>query len=424
MTDILHIQQLWMALLFGLVLLVLSRQWNILNPGPPTTLQRIFSLSAWVSIFIGFIGWWASVSGPLAIVWIPAMLIVVFGFARYRYQRIENQSLASLLLSTIQQGGSPLECAIAYRSESHGVQQDKVDRLARSLGSGMDILTAAAYSKVYLPEENKLALEIAKEFPGHQIFERTADELLEKEFDESKRLDTVIAALMSIILLSTIAVLIQVFLSFQIIPQLEMIAQEFSISNPFMTRFFEFNGQLVVAVVPIFAIVILISAGLLLLLTLMELGIVSELPWGFRWLHGPMNECRLLNTLALAADANVPIQSAIAILKQKFVSNRMRRILRHANTQLSQGGDWIGVLTQARVLNASEASLAGAGQNAGNLAWSLSQISQGKSRRHHQWMQPIRQFALPILVFLLAFPVFMNALGVFIPIIEFVRHQS
>ncbi len=417
-----HLQNLWMAVLLGVVLLILCNQWDMQAREKPRGLRKGLRLTAWTFLGIGGVGWWLGVSGPFGLVVVPGVGLLVIGFAVRRYRLIENRSFISVVTAGMDKGIPPIVSAVAYEQEATGIQQRKADTLAKALGAGMSVTDAAARAGLPLPAETVVTLELGRNLrltPEKQKrHEGTPDTV------PYGNLDALIGGQVIVVIASFLLLGVILFMQLKIAPMLNNIVNEFGISSGSYLQAWQFTdrlGTVLLWLVPVLAPLMLV---LLILIVLLQLGWMSELPWGLRWLHGPINECRLLNVLSMVTASEIPLPTAVEVMVLRFPSVRMRRVLWGLRRRLEEGGNWIDALRAARVLGSGEAALARSAEKAGNLAWALSEISTGKQRRHLQRIAPVMKIMVPLLVLLGAIPVLLLALMIFLPMVEILVQLS
>ncbi|MBI1248465.1 hypothetical protein GC197_11585 [bacterium] len=419
-----HLQNLWMAILLGVVLLILSTQWDSTTREAPSFMQRSLRLVAWMFICIGGFGWWIGISGFVAIVLIPFISMVVFGLGVQRYRVIENRGLVSVVVAGLEKGISPIASAVAYCQEANGLQQRKARRFAKSMGAGMSVVDAAHDARVKLPTETLMALELSSALGNVQQINGQAKEFTGYDTTNYNNMDAFLGGLLFVALIGTVQVALLLYTEWFLKPIITSILVGFDLSPSGYPNTWEWISWL--AYINIGGLCILIPVFLLLalLIVFVQFGWLSELPWGLRWVHGPLNECRLLNVLSIVTAADLPLQSALEVIKIRFPSRRMRRIARQVYGEQRSGRDWIESLTTSGVLSHGEAALVSSAQGAGNLAWALKEVSIGKRRRHLQRIAPMMKVVVPVLVFIAAVPVLCAGIGVFLPIIDMVTNLA
>lgn len=419
-----HLQNLWMAVLLGVVLLVLSNQWDSTTQEESSLLRRSLRLIAWMIICIGGVGWWIGVSGFVAVVLIPVVCFVLFGIGMQRYRVMENRSLVSIVIAGIERGIPPVASAVAYRQEASGLQERKADRFAKALGAGMSLVDAARIARVFLPAETVMMLELGRTMGSVDSINRHSKDFVRDDTTNYGNLDMFLGGLITVVMVGFFQLALLTFTEIKIKPVLSQIMEEFDLGAsgfPVLWSWSEFSTDIILYSL---YVIIPIAFVLFVLMVMVQCGVFSELPWGLRWVHGPLNECRFLNVLSVVVAADLPVQSALSVMQARFPAGRIRGVARHVYRQQQAGFDWIESLRFEGILNRGETALAKSAQDAGNLAWALKEISIGKRRRHLQRMAPAMKIVLPILVMLAALPVLFAAIGIFLPIINLVTNLS
>ncbi|MFN3149580.1 type II secretion system F family protein [Bremerella sp.] len=413
-----------MAVLLGVVLLVLSNQWDSTTQEESSLLRRSLRLIAWMIICIGGVGWWIGVSGFVAVVLIPVVCFVLFGIGMQRYRVMENRSLVSIVIAGIERGIPPVASAVAYRQEASGLQERKADRFAKALGAGMSLVDAARIARVFLPAETVMMLELGRTMGSVDSINRHSKDFVRDDTTNYGNLDMFLGGLITVVMVGFFQLALLTFTEIKIKPVLSQIMEEFDLGAsgfPVLWSWSEFSTDIILYSL---YVIIPIAFVLFVLMVMVQCGVFSELPWGLRWVHGPLNECRFLNVLSVVVAADLPVQSALSVMQARFPAGRIRGVARHVYRQQQAGFDWIESLRFEGILNRGETALAKSAQDAGNLAWALKEISIGKRRRHLQRMAPAMKIVLPILVMLAALPVLFAAIGIFLPIINLVTNLS
>lgn len=419
-----HLQNLWMAILLGGVLLILTTQWDRSTRAAPTPARRLLRMLAWMFLVVGGVGWWIGVSGFAAVVLVPVICLIVFGFALQRYRVMENRGLMSIVLAGMEKGIPPVASAVAYRQEATGLQEQKAGKLAKALGAGMSVVDAAAVARVFIPAETLLGLELGRCLGNVRSINASSKRFLRDDTTNYGNLDLFLGGLMTVVVVGTFLIAVLTYTSLRIQPVLSGILNDFDLGGSLYSDVWLWVSWCSYGLLWVLYLLIPFTLLLFLLLMLVQFGWLSELPWGLRWMHGPLNECRLLNVLSIVVASEIPLPSAVEIIQRRFPSARIRGIARSMHVQLREGGDWMTALRQARIFTGGEAALARSAAEAGNLAWALKEISVGKRRRHLQRIAPVTKIILPLLVLLAAVPVMLAALGVFLPIIELLVNLS
>lgn len=419
-----HLQNLWMAVILGVVLLILSTQWDSTTHEEPTVMRRGLRLIAWLFICVGGTAWWIGVSGFMAVVMLLVICTIVFGFAMQRYRMVENRGLVSVVLAGLEKGISPIVSVVAYRQEAAGLQEQKAGKFAKALGAGMPLAAAARAARVDMPAEALMTLELGRTLGNVDEVNRYAKRFARDETTNYGNFDFFLGALITIIVVGLFQVGCLTFMEIKLMPTMAQILEEFDIYDEAVSTVWGWSSWSSVLILSCLYILIPVALLLAFLMILVQIGWLTELPWGLRWVHGPVNECRLLNVLSVVVAADLPLQRAIDVIRKQFPSSRIRYIAHQTYLQMKNGGDWIDALRAKRVLTSGETALIRSAQDAGNLGWALKEVSIGKRRRHMHRMAPVTKIALPILVLIAAFPVISAALGVFLPLVKMITELS
>ncbi len=129
----------------------------------------------------------------------------------------------------------------------------------------------------------------------------------------------------------------------------------------------------------------------------------------------------LLDTLAFAADHDIPLPKAVRAVAKRFPRAGTRHRLARAAKRIDNGQHWTDALRAARVLKSSDKIVLEAAERAGNLPWALRQLSEIIHRRVADRVNVIARLSLPVIVLLLALPVALIAITVFAPLAQLIE---
>lgn len=347
-------------------------------------------------------------------VWGATIVVALLIFFRRLW--IRRDAFLGLLASTIERG-LPLETVLtALTLDGQASFGSRSQRLGALLNSGVSLPDALLRVPGLVPAYAVLAARCGEAAGNLPAALRDAAE------QRSRR-----AELWSpfagrlIVLVWTVAIgtIITAFWSRFILPKMEYILEDFEVGDLSDWGPFFILNRIAAASSLLLPLLPWVVLGLLYGLAV-YIGILpNKIPLGplrRGWETGP-----LLRNLALFADAGQPLAPALDLLGHEHSSRWMRRRLIKA-AQLIDAGEPLGVaLRRARLLNATNAGLVRAAEQAGNLAWGLRTIADSNERRLAYRWNAIAQVGLPIATLFVGGYVFIVALAQFVPVIFIIQ---
>jgi type II secretory pathway component PulF len=236
---------------------------------------------------------------------------------------------------------------------------------------------------------------------------------------------TAIAARLSYIIAVIIAVqVISGFILYFVLPRLEAIYRDFSISLPRVTVFTIEASHFAVKYGYFTALLPLLEVGLLIFLPFSFLG------WGnyhipiFDRLLARRHTALVLRALSLWVLGGKPLARGLAVVAEHYPTEWVRRRLLGAHSEIEQGADWVEALWRWRIVSASDADVLHSAAAVGNLPWALVELAETIERRLVNRAQAIVETLFPLAVIALGAVVSVLAVAYFIPIVRLIAELS
>jgi len=394
--------------LAGLALLILvaqrERQQKSLADDPLRTGLR---LTGWILVWLGVFGFFLGVTGFFAVIILPAVAVMAV-MVRSRVRLAEDQLVFSTVATSIQHEIALVESLRGLGLEMGGETGRRLRVLVQGLASGMDYREAAYRADLKPSREADLALELGHQH-GHlpQLLQDLSGDHSELERYSRPYLDRVFGFALSALALTVICVGLMGFMLIRLVPTFRKILEDFELqaTAPFDLSITLANFYVLYA--PLMMPLLAAIGAYFFLFTLYYMGWLRRLPWGIRWLHGPIEEARFLTSLAAVTEADIPLASALPAVAEAYRHDLMARRFEQLAEEEMTGGAWIDALVRGKIVNRGEAELLRPAASAGNLPWALRQIAMGKMRRNALRLQPFLDTWIPLLIGFLGFHVFL-----------------
>lgn len=410
LTLIYSLTNLSVLSLAGLALLILvaqrERQQKSLADDP---IRAGLRLTGWILIWLGVFGFLLGVTGFFAVIILPAVAVMAV-MIRSRVRQAEDQLVFSTVATSIQHEIALVESLRGLGLEMGGETGRRLRVLVQGLAGGMDYREAAYRADLKLSREADLALELGHQH-GHlpQLLQDLSGDHSELERYSRPYFDRVFGFALSALALTIICVGLMGFMLIKLVPTFRRILDDFGLlpTPPFELAITLANTYVLYA--PLMMPLLTVMGGYFFLFTLYYMGWLRRLPWGIRWLHGPIEEARFLTSLAAAIEADIPLSSALPAVAEAYRHDLIARRLEHLAEEEMTGGVWIDALVRGKIISSGEAVLLRPAAQAGNLPWVLRQIAMGKMRRNALRLQPFLDTWIPLLIAFLGFHVFLVA---------------
>lgn len=394
--------------LAGLALLILvaqrERQQKRLASDP---IRAGLRLAGWILVWLGVFGFLLGVTGFFAVIILPAVGVMAV-MVRSRVRHAEDQLVFSTVATSIQHEIALVESLRGLGLEMGGETGRRLRVLVRGLAGGMEYREAAYQADLKPSREADLALDLGHRY-GHlpQLLRDLSGEHAELDRYTRPYLDRVFGFALSALALTIICVGLMGFMLIKLVPTFQMILDDFGLvaTPPFEFAITLANTYVLYA--PLMMPLLTVLGAYFFLFTLYYIGWMRRLPWGIRWLHGPLEEARFLTSVASIIEADIPLASALPTVAEAYRHDLMARRLEQLAEEEMTGGVWIDALVRGKIVTKGEAELLRPAALAGNLPWVLRQVALGKMRRNALRLQPFLDTWIPLLIGFLGFHVFL-----------------
>ncbi len=393
--DLLGFILIVLILLFalGVVILMVTR-W-ISGPAPgdrKSGYATALRVAAWFITILGFIGGTVLI-GPL-LWWFAAIAVI----ATMAYgKRVATQQYAMLALVGVAADRSiPLETAFAaFGRECGGWMRERAAEIVQILRSGASLTDALEAVPGVLPPEAVPLVCVGYENGslGPAISEAiSARKLLEPAWQ------SIVPKIGYICALPVFAGGIVVFLCLKIFPQFQKIFRDFGIRLPDATRWLLYAANFADNAWPLLVMAWLIVVGLFMYAVLRYAGAIRwDLP-GMAWLLRRRHVATVLDALALAAQRERPLGTALSTLASVYPQRSIGRRLRAVCDDIKGGGDELHSLYSHGLLGKADLALLQAAKRNGNFAWAASEMADSNRRRLIYRLNTVVQAVFPLVV--------------------------
>jgi len=212
-----------------------------------------------------------------------------------------------------------------------------------------------------------------------------------------------------------------VFLSISILPAMQMIARDFGVELPRLTRWMAiFSGWLAVPL----GLVLPLCLAILLYAVLRYAGWVQADPPGLERLLRRGDTATILDTLTLATRRQRPLPEAIAALAKHYPKRAIRSRLTQVLDDIQAGGDWADSLARRGLIAEFDVAVLEAAQRVGNLPWAMTELADSSRRRLGYRFQGMIQLLFPACILALGLVVAAVVIGYFLPVIALIQAAS
>jgi general secretion pathway protein F len=328
-----------------------------------------------------------------------------------------TRQLAGLIVA-----GLPLERALTALADE--AENDKAHRLIASLRAEVNAGAPLAGTMARFPREFSpvyTAVVGAGEQGGHlgEVLERLADDLEERQALKSK----LIGAALYPAIVTLVAIGIVTFLVSYVVPQIATVFEGTKRSLPALTvalialsRFVRGYGWWLLG-----AIVVIAIGGR------WALGVPHlRLRWDALWLRLPVlgrlargyNAARFASTLAMLAQAGVPILRALQAAAQTLSNQALRADAEDALVRVREGAPLASALAQKKRFPGLLPMFARLGEQTGDLPVMLDRAARQLSSEVQRRAMHLATILEPLLIVVMGAVVMMIVLAVMLPIIQ------
>jgi type II secretory pathway component PulF len=215
------------------------------------------------------------------------------------------------------------------------------------------------------------------------------------------------------------------FLMIKIVPEFEVIFEEFQVDLPPMTQLAVALSAFVVnyLAIPLFwafvlAIFSAMAVGICYLCGVSVFKRVSD-----RVFHG-RSSADVLRILAIATEHRQPLSEVLQRVSTVYPSAVIRRQLRGAARTIGEGTDWRAALAAANVITMAELALLKTAEKVGNLPWALRAIAKRREKRAVYRLATMLQVLYPLAILVLGAFVGFYVVSLFMPIVKLIQGLS
>ncbi len=372
----------------------------------------LLSASAWVAIVLVPLLLVSVCSGFLvAPVLIGAMAVVV-----WRVHRARQYSLIAALAVSAERQIPLIPAVEALADERWGLARQRTQKLAALLRAGWTLPDALARVGGLVPRRALVLIRMGQE--SGLLAASLREALTERETFSGFRMQMA-ARLWYLCLYLLVATMVVVFMMIKIVPALYKIFTDFGKELPPLT-------QLVVGTARDFALVLpwVCVLAVLLAIALWTLWYLDAIPFRLPLLGRltwKLHAATVLDSLALWVKSARPLPEAIAALARWYPRWPVRQRLDRVLAEITSGGDWCESLLRHQLIGRSDLAVLRAARQAGNLAWALGEIADGRRRRLAYRLQTLLQCAFPLVILGFGVAVMAFVVAFFLPLIALIQ---
>jgi protein transport protein HofC len=210
------------------------------------------------------------------------------------------------------------------------------------------------------------------------------------------------------------------FILFYIAPKFQAILRDFGMPTPLLTRLASDAGTFLLysGVLPL---LLLVEALGLFYAVLSSFGRLSGGLPVLNWVMRSRHTAAVLRSLAVTVDAGKSLGSGLELLARCYPVWGTTRKLRRAVARIEAGEAWTAALRGVGLIGGNDAILLESAQRAGNLAWALRTLADGRERRLGYRLQLVSQAIPPLLIVLAGALVGITAVGYFVPLLTILQ---
>jgi type II secretory pathway component PulF len=375
-------------------------------------IYRLLSLSAWMGILLVpllLVFVWAGFL--VCLVTIGVVVVVVCTVHRaYQYSLMATLAVSAERLIPL------LPTVEAIADERWGLARHRTRKLAALLRAGWTLPDALARVPGLVPRRALVLVRM-----GHESGLLAAS--LREAVAERERfsgLRTQLAArLWYLCGYLFFAMLVVAFMTIKIAPQLQKIFADFGRELPRLTHVMidtagDFGPVLSLVCTLAGLIAIVLWALWYLDAIPFRLPLLGRLTWR-------LHTATVLESLALWVKSARPLPEAIAALARWYPRWPVRRRLDRVLADLTSGGDWSESLLRNELIVRSDLAVLRAARQAGNLAWALGELADGRRRRLAYRLQTLLQCVFPLVILGYGLAVMAFVVAFFLPLIALIR---
>jgi type II secretory pathway component PulF len=215
------------------------------------------------------------------------------------------------------------------------------------------------------------------------------------------------------------AMIVVIFVMVKIVPAFQKIFADFGMKLPRLTQMMIGTvGDCGSVLLPFFLL------GGLLAIVLFGLWYFDAIPFRLPLLDRltwKLHTATVLESLALWVKSARPLPEAISALARWYPRSPVRQRLGRVLADLTSGGDWSESLLRHQLIGRSDLAVLRAARQAGNLAWALGEIADGRRRRLAYRLQTLLQAVFPLVILGYGLAVMAFVVAFFLPLIALIQ---
>lgn len=322
------------------------------------------------------------------------------------------------LLTVAMEENLPLPPLIkAWAADEHGLQYQRLLRLANLLRDGTLLADAVEQIPGVLSEEDVLAIRFGAQ--SGTLVASLRERLNEPDASRPLISPRVRKTLSYLTMLFFVGLLIITFVQIKIVPEFEKIMVEFDVPAPKSMQLSIEFARLFEEYWYIFFFVAIAFAWFWFT------------PWPgrrmrmrlFGPLYRPWRELHfadVLEKLSVAAAAGRPMAGAVSTLARYHFDPALRRRLLYVRNEMEQGADAWQSMRAVGLLSPQEAHLMDTAERVGNRPWVLKQLAQLKKRRGAARISRWAELILPAVILFAGAFVLLNAVSMFTSLVSII----
>jgi type II secretory pathway component PulF len=402
------------------VLRILSAQQKIAD----NKIYRRVSYICWAVIAVGIAGIIFTTSGELIgmalfIAVIVAVIAIASNFAASAMLRPHRRSRQNALLwamAVAVEKNIPLVPAIEAFAQGGGIFNANAARLARLLRSGAALPDALDQCPEILPAKTLLAIRVGYESGSLAGALRQAAASRDSLGIIRNSLFT---KLFYILLVFTFGLCVVFFLLTKIVPSYEKIFKDFGTDLPRVTMTLIAISHFMESFWYFFLPFYLLIIGALVYYLISFKSGWFYFPGASRLMRRH-HAAAILDTLAAAAEGNLPLTKSVAVLAEHYPQWLVREKLFWAGRDINQGADWCESLLRRGLISAADQAVLQAARRAGNLPWAMREMADSNRRRLAYRLNALVQLAYPPVILCLGGCVMFVVVAMFYPLITLI----
>jgi type II secretory pathway component PulF len=302
----------------------------------------------------------------------------------------------------------------AWSVDERGVQGTRVRRLDALLKDGVPLADAVEQAPRVLGDEDILAIRFGAQSGAlaAAVRQRLGDARAQSSYGRSLFRRTMIY----VVIVGFVAAAITTFLCIKIIPSMQAILADFSMTAPpplqwsieLARTFANYWWAGAVVVLILLALMFSVDKGRFIRHAIIGRAV------------RPLRELRALEVLRLlgvAAQAGRPIAGAVSTLARYHFDPAIRSKLLYVRNEMEQGADVWQSMSAGGLIAPREAAFLNTAERVGNRPWALEMLSTSKRRRTLRRLERLSELLLPAVVLVFGAFVLLQALALFTPLV-------